>query len=183
MDKVEDYIKSNRDAFKHIEPLDTDLMWSEFENRRNEKKNKVIQLWNVKWTSIAASLALLISAYTCFHHFSSQSDSFVINDLENIDHSLVGYQESMLSSLETYDESLQNMGVEWNDYPDVLESLDQLERLAESYQRDLKKYGPQPKILKSILKCTKQKIRIYEILINQIELKRYHEKGTNNTNI
>ena len=176
-DRVEKIIKNHLSEFDHFEKVDTDLMWNDFERRRSGNRQEKKYLFAInKWYAIAASIALVVGCALFFQFQEEDHKYLIVNNLEEFDQGLAQYQETLVSSMDSYMAVMKSLNLDLKDYPDIAESLDQVERLAMSYQNDLNQYGPDPKIIKAILKCTKQKVKLYEMLLYQVELKSYHEK-------
>ena len=176
-DHLENKIKDQLAELDSIEKLDIDLMWDDFRRRRTpQNPAKKAFLINARWYAIAASITLLVSFFIFIQSDKNPNKYLIVSNLDEVDEDLAHYQNSLVLSMDAYASTLKSMNVKLEDFPDIEESLDQVERLAISYQNDLKKYGPDPKIIKAILKCSKQKVELYEILLYQLEIKNYHEK-------
>jgi len=176
-DPFEKKIRDHLDEFDQMEALDKDLMWSHFERKRQlGKTNKIHFKLNNGWFAVAASITALLACLIIFQNQNKVHKNLIVNNLEHLDEGLVEYQASLVSSMDSYASTIKSLDVRFEEFPEISESLDQVERLAKSYQIDLKQYGPDPKIIKAILKCAKQKVELYEMLLYQIEIKKYHEK-------
>ena len=170
--ELEKFIKANADTFNQVEQPDVEQFWSEFQEGRKPRRS--IKRWY--GLSIAASILLLLSLFFFHQPEPVEQDIAFIENLEEIDPQLAEYQAMLVSTLALQDSTIQALDIDSTKYEDIYLQLQELDELTQKYREDLKRYGPEKKIIKSLLKCSKQRIRLYELLLYEVELNSYHEK-------
>lgn len=168
---LEDFIKDNLNELDQVEQPDTEQFWADFQ--KVKKPAKRFSLW--KPITIAASLLLLIG------FFAQQSkevstDPMAIENLRSIDPQLAEYQAILISTIAEQDSLIQSMNIAPEEYQDIYDQLKELDKVTAKYKEDLKKYGPDRKIIKTLLECSKRRIKLYELLLHEIELKTYYDE-------
>ena len=62
-----------------------------------------------------------------------------------------------------------------DDYREMTDQLEQIDRQYQTYMADLKELGAQPKILRGIIRCYEMKIRVIEKTLKEIEKTKNYE--------
>jgi hypothetical protein len=66
-------------------------------------------------------------------------------------------------------------GASPDDYSEMMQQLEQIDRQYATYMKDLQELGNQPKILKGIIRCYEMKIRVIEKTLNEIAKTKQNE--------
>ena len=170
-DSFEDFIKDNLRELDQVEQPDTEQFWLEFQ--KGKKPAKRFGLW--KPMAIAASLLFLIGFFA-FPSKTVSEDPMALENLRKIDPQLAEYQALLVSALAEQDSLLKTMNIATEEYQDIYDQLKELDQVTAKYREDLKKYGPDRKIIKNLLECSKRRIKLYELLLHEIELKTYYDE-------
>lgn len=172
-DNFENYIKNNLDEFDSVESPDVDEFWNEFQDEPGQKK--IVRLWPV--LVIAASIILLIGLFF-FNPNKPTTDTaqWAIQNLKQNDPHLADYQAMLVSTMYQQDSLIKSLNVSPTEHQDIYQSLADLEEMEKEYMADLALDGSNEKIILALFKCAKQRIRLYELILYQLELKDYHEK-------
>lgn len=173
MNDIEGFIEDHLESFDHIEQPDVDLFWQDFVNRKQmpakDKPNRRL--------GMTLFFGLLLCGALFFQYDKDQSETqWMITNLEELDPELSKYQMMIQKTLEQQHELLISMDINPKDHRDVYQSLDELDRITIEYKADLKEFGPQPRIIKALLKCAKQRVRLYELILFETELKAYQDE-------
>ena len=169
--KLENFINSNRRAFDQVEQPDALQFWVEFQAKRQASKR--LNLWSA--IGIAASILLAIGIFTLFDENEKEEPSWVIQNLHQIDPQLADYQAILITAMAVQDSTFESIGIDPATNESFSKQLKELDEITEKYREDLEKYGPNPKVIKSLLRCAKLRIRLYEILLFEIQLDTHYE--------
>ena len=142
---------------------------------------KLIFIWR-KW-AVAASVLFTISLAAYFLTQPKDSNVAFVEKLELIDPQLADYQKNLLATLNHQKNLIKSLNIAPTDYQDIFQQLEELESIIQQYQADSNQYGPNRKIIKALLKCAKQKIRLYEILLFEIDLNEHSKQLENEKQI
>jgi len=95
--------------------------------------------------------------------------------LQNVSKQL-GAEENFfrLTVLQKMDE-VKKSGANSDDYYEMMQQLEQIDRQYKTYMSDLKEMGNQPKILRGIIRCYELKIRVIENTLNEIAKNKKNE--------
>ncbi len=169
---LDDFIKSNKEELDKIEQPDIELFWSDFQERKKGSRRQIPR-WSV--IAIAASLLLLIGTFL-FYPKAETEGLMALEDLEINDPILAEYKAVLVSTLVSQDSLIKSLDIAQEEHVEIFEQLKQLDEVVAKYREDLKKYGPNKKIIKNLLFCAKQRIQLYEILLHEIELKNNYDE-------
>ena len=170
--KLEEFVRANLDCFDEVEAPDVDLFWLSF------KQNKAASGWASAWwkLAIAASVAVIIGVMCTWIISNRDANIMTVSNLHRIDPNLAEYHKSLNVSIANYNRLIETIRIDPETLEEFNSKLNEVESITQKYQIDLETYGPDPNVIKSLLKCSKQKVRLYEILLYEIQLKTYHEK-------
>lgn len=167
---LEKYLKENRLKLDIDEP-DDNTIWERIKNGM-DKKHFVLPGWFWK----AAAIFLFIVSGTYFIMNETSEDKIVIVTLADISEDL-GKQETKLIEL---------VNIKWeqlkpllsNENPDIqflLDELNELDNVYNTYQKDLTDSGANEQIVAVLLDYYQKKIRILNRLLHEIKKQQSHE--------
>jgi len=165
-ESLDDFIKDNLSELDRMEEPDAEQFWADFQQGKKP-------VW--KPLAVAASLLLLIGFFI-FQPTEPSEDPLALENLRNIDPQLAESHAILVSMLAEQDSLIKTMNIAPEEYQDIYDQLKELDKVTAKYKEDLKKYGPDRKIIKSLLECSKRRIKLYELLLHEIELKNYYDE-------
>ena len=157
--------------FPDIEIPDDEKIWKGISAELEKTRRLRIGL-----LSAAALLLLLISSAVSITLIINQRKTHGVNySLQNVSKQL-GEEENFfrLTVLQKLEE-VKSSGVKVDDYQEMMEQLEQIDRQYSVYMNDLHELGNQPKILKGIIRCYELKIRVIEKTLNEIAKTKHNE--------
>ncbi|MEL6865869.1 MAG: hypothetical protein AAFP19_15695 [Bacteroidota bacterium] len=167
------FIQDHSADFDQVEQPDAEAFWEDFESKHLHRSKGQ---WIQPVLAIAASMAIALSAYFLHHQPVAENDPMAIENLYEIDPQLAEYQTLLTTMLAIQDSTIKSLNIDLKDYPDIQKQLKELDELTQKYREDLHQYGPDRKIIKALLQCAKQRVRIYELLLFEIELNNYQDE-------
>lgn len=170
-EELEKFINAHRHELDQVEQVDAETLWEEFNLKRSPLKGR--HLWTV---AVFIGLCIVFSVIVSMYSHRTQHVDWMVPDLEEHDPDLAQYQALMIQSIEEQEEIIQSLSIDKNEYTDILQSLNQLDDITKQYKLDLDQNGPSPQIIKALLRCTKQRVRLYELLLYKYELKKYQDE-------
>lgn len=171
MDELEKYIRKNRDAFEHTEPIEgheARFMQRLEAAQSNTRKNKAILFWRV---AAAVIVLVVLAVSVLIPRFNSPADVHyrattlgdVSSDMADVEH----YYQSRLS--EEYDKIDQLSKSD----PVVKSYLDELDKLNTEYQRleaTLYESGSHKKVVLAMIENFRMRLDLMEKLEKQKNL-------------
>ncbi len=175
--ELEDHIKNKRQELD-VEAMDDQKIWSGIQ--RHFSENSVLRKRMVFWRA-AAFITLLISiGFVLTYEFSKKSD----DPLAAIKEEEMVYQHQMYDQvIENKWEEVNGMQMGIDDFPWLMNELEDIEQVHLDYLKDMKKMGEQPEIKRAIENYYAQKIRLLDRLLIEIEKKQNNEKRKENNTI
>lgn len=170
---IEEFVQKNLKSFDQVEQPDVDLYWEDLAKRKQIQENDKPS----RRLGLTLFFGFLLCGSLFFQYHQDQSETqWMITNLEELDPELSKYQSMIQETLEEQHNILNAMNINRNDHRDVYESLDELDRITKKYKADFEEFGPQPRIIKALLKCAKQRVRLYELILFETELKAYQDE-------
>jgi len=170
-ENLEQFIIDHRHEFDQIEQVDSASLWREIQSTKKPTNGK--HIWSVV---VFIGMGLLLSAYVSMYTTGHKQDDWTIPNLELHDPELAKYQDLMIESVLEQEQIMQALSIDKNEFKDILHSLDQLDTITKQYKLDLKEKGPSPQIIKALMRCAKQRVHLYELLLYKYELKKYQDE-------
>ncbi|MEI6884063.1 MAG: hypothetical protein WCO02_06220 [Bacteroidota bacterium] len=158
-------------GMQDVEVPDDEKIWKGISAELNKSRRLRIRL-----LSAAAVILLLISsgvaATLVIKHRQTSELSF---SLQNVSKQL-GEEENFfrLTVLQKMEE-VKKSGASRDNYYEMMQQLEQIDKQYQTYMSDLHELGSQPKILKGIIRCYELKIRVIEKTLNEIEKNKKYE--------
>ncbi|NQU52036.1 MAG: hypothetical protein HQ522_05810 [Bacteroidetes bacterium] len=169
-ENLEKYLKENRLKLDADKP-DNDAIWEGIRNGMDKKQNVMPTLF---W-KVAAILIFIISG-TYFNVNKTKQDKIVIVTLADVSKEL-GNQETELKQLVNlkWEEIKPLLPKEKNDIQFLLDELNELDEVYNTYQQDLGNSGADEQIVTALLDYYQKKIRILNRILHEIQKQQDHE--------
>jgi len=179
-DKLEQFVKNNRDSFDKLEP---DLnRWKDIMKPASEAKTISFNIRNI--VSRAAAVVLIFTASYYFHEFRSQQKaSEQIANSENINSPLFNeLMEAEYYYTAKIDERKDEFIKLTNNVPDLqkdmIGELNELDEIFLDLKEDLNENVDNQEVIEAMIQNYILKLEILEEMLHQIKIK--HEKNNSN---
>lgn len=171
---IEEYIRKNRNQLD-VEHPDEDYLWTGISHSINKKKSRSRFLA----LKIAAAVVVIIALSVITYQVTSlRSNQQLI--LANIDPDLAKQEAQFQHQIKTYYQVLQKTDYDKDQLATSYKDLEYIDTLIQKYSEDLNTYGPNPKLLNSLMDLYQKKIKLLDRMLNEIEKqKRYENAKTN----
>ncbi|MDZ7743796.1 MAG: hypothetical protein U5Q03_19185 [Bacteroidota bacterium] len=167
--KLEDHIKNKRQKLD-VEKPDDHKIWSGIHKHFSE--NSSLRKRVVFWRA-AAIIALLLSiGFVLVYEFGGKATDpqAGIGEADMIYHHRMYDQE-----IESKWQEVNSMQMDIEDFPWLMDELEEIEQVHLDYLKDLKNMGGQPEIKRAIENYYVQKIRLLDRLLIEIDKKQNYE--------
>ena len=126
-------------------------------------------------SAAAAILLLFSSGVAVILMINQRKAATPVYSLQNVSKQL-GEEENFfrLTVIQKMEE-VKKSGANPDDYSEMMQQLEQIDRQYATYMKDLQELGNQPKILKGIIRCYEMKIRVIEKTLNEIAKNKHNE--------
>ncbi|PLX19264.1 MAG: hypothetical protein C0597_05430 [Marinilabiliales bacterium] len=171
---IEEYIRKNRNKLD-VEIPDEDYLWTGISQSINKKPNhnRFLTLKIVATVIVVIALSIITYQVT-----SLRSNQQLI--LAKIDPSLAKQEAQFQNQIKTYYQVLQKTDYNEELLTSSFKDLEYIDTLIVKYSEDLSTYGPNPKLLNSLMDLYQKKIRLLDRMLNEIEKnKKYENTKTN----
>ena len=173
---IEEYIRKKRNQLD-VESAEEDYLWTGIAHSLNTKSSqkKLRRFFNLK---IAAAAVLVIALSLITYQITSlRSNQQLI--LAKVDPELAKQEAQFQHQIKTYYEVLQKTDYDKEQLTTNFKDLEYIDTLIKKYSKDLNTYGPNPKLLNSLMDLYQKKIRLLDRMLNEIEkTKKYEIKKT-----
>ena len=168
---LEKYLKENRLKLDTDEPNE-DLIWRGIEGGINKKDN-LLPHWF--WKVAAIFLFVVSASYLIINETKEETNTLF--SLADISEDL-GKQEAELQQLVSlkWEEVKPFIADESSNIQFLIDELNELGHVYESYQEDLKNTGANEQIINALLDYYTKKIRILSRISHEIQKQKSHEK-------
>jgi len=175
--KIEEYIRKNRDKLD-IEHPDEDYLWTGIsQSFIKQKKSKWFYIIRIA----AAALLLVTLTYTGFELSTIRKNQQLI--LSKIDPVLAQQEAQFQDQINSYYKILHQTKFDKNLLETNYSELQNIDDMIQQYSEDLKKHGPNPKILHSLMDLYQKKILVLDRMLNEIEKTKNYENDKSQTQI
>jgi hypothetical protein len=154
-----------------VEVPDDDRIWKGISAELDRGRTLRIRL-----LSAAAVILLLISSGVALSLFMKYRHASAMDySLQNVSKQLGEEENFFRLTVMKKMEEVKRSGANRDDYYEMMQQLEQIDRQYDTYMSDLKELGTQPKILKGVIRCYELKIRVIEKTLNEIEKNKHYE--------
>lgn len=169
--KIEEYIRKNRDKLDTEKP-DEDYLWTGIsQSFMKPKKTKRFYIIRIA----AAALILITLTYTGFELATIRKNQQLI--LSKIDPVLAQQEAQFQEQINSYYKILHQTKFDKNQLVTNYSELQNIDEMIQQYSEDLKKHGPNPKILNSLMDLYQKKILVLDRMLNEIEKNKNYENN------
>jgi hypothetical protein len=171
---IEEYIRKNRDQLD-VEKVDEDYLWTGISHSViNNRKQKTF--FTLK---IAAAVILVISLSVIGYQLTSLRNNQQLI-LANIDPDLAKQEAQFQNQIKTYYQVLEKTNYNEELLSTSFSDLEYIDTLLNKYSMDLSTYGPNPKLLNSLMDLYQKKIQLLDRMLNEIEKNQNYENDKTN---
>lgn len=167
--KLDEYIRKNRDLLD-VEKPDEDFLWTGISQSLN-KKSKRKSYFILK---IAASVLIILGAsFFAYELISIHNNQKLI--LAKIDPDLAKQEAQFQHQIKTYYQLLENADYDKSLLETSFKDLEYIDTLINKYSADLNQFGPNPRLLNSLMDLYQKKIKLLDRMLNEIEKDKKYE--------
>lgn len=167
--KLEKYIKENRE-FLDVEKPNKELLWENISKQLTSKKRKK---HFQKWKIAAVVIVVIGFSFLAYQNLSIRNNQNLI--LRKIDPALAKEEAKFQKQIEIYYQVLQKTNYDKNTLPTSIKNVEYIDDLIKKYLEDLQKYGPNSKLLKSLMDLYQKKIMLLNRMLEEIERNKKNE--------
>lgn len=172
---LETYIRNNRTELDVDKP-DEEYLWTGISQAmQGSHKQKHLILWR----SIAAASVILLISLAATFYFSDRNKQQLV--FVNIDPKLANEEVQFKNQIDSYSKLIQQASQKNGVSVTGEREIQYLDDLITHYSDDLKRNGPNSKLINSLMDLYRKKIMLLERMLNEIEKNKDYEK--NNINI
>jgi hypothetical protein len=172
--KFEDYIRKIRPELD-TDKTDEEYIWKGIADNLNKKKTT-----KNLFLKIAAGLLLFITIGLLYeNHYSSRPTN---NQLvfQSVDQELAEKESNLVKQIRTYQKEIKQEKFNKEKLATEFSELDRIDQLIKIYAKDLEKYGPDPRILNTLMDLYHKKIKVLGRMSNEIQkMKKYENHQVN----
>jgi hypothetical protein len=171
---IEEYIRRNRNQLD-VEKPDEDYLWTGISHSINKKSVRTRFLP----MKIAAAVILVIAlSFIGYQVTSLRNNQQLI--LAKIDPNLAKKEARFQNQIQSFYTLIEESDYDKDQLITSFKDLEYIDTLIIKYSDDLNKYGPNPKLLNSLMDLYQKKIRMLNRMLNEIEKdKKYENTKTN----
>lgn len=167
--KLEYYIRKNRKMLD-VEKVDEDFLWEGISKsmQPQRKQKRISVIWFI--SSVAASVIITLMVVRFWPLEPKQQLIFV-----NIDPNLAKQEVELKSQIEEFTKQINLANVNLNELPTSQNDLQYIDDLIEKYTADLKRFGPNQRLIESLMDLYNKKILLLQRMLNEIEKSKNYE--------
>ena len=158
-------------GFPDIEVPDDEKIWKGISDELGRSRRLRIGMLS----AAAAILLLFSSGVAVFFMISQGKTASTVYSLQNVSRQMGEEENFFRLTVMQKMEAVKKSGASPDDYSEMMQQLEQIDRQYATYMNDLKELGNQPKILKGIIRCYEMKIRVIEKTLNEIAKNKHNE--------
>jgi len=167
--KLEDYIRQNRDKLDVEEP-DDQFIWEGIKQQSSTRRISPA----IMWKAAAVAIVLLTCAYF-MNLIINQNNTQTPFTLSNISPELAKEENLFRLVIDEKMKEIENYDIDPSDFEDIFNELDILELTNKKFLEDLKTQQGNPRLIKALLRYYELKIKILERLLTEIEKHKLYE--------
>lgn len=178
MDNLEKRIQEMREALDHVEQPDREAIWAGVQQQM-QPQTRVIPFYKRRWVQVVAASVIiaLIAGAGWFAHDILGGASRDANLAFSPEFQAMEKQYQLLIKHKKEELRLEN--IDKDAYREVLQELEEIERMQEQYKEELSSLPQDERNIQTLLRMYEQKIRILEILNKEIQIQK-NEQNRNN---
>jgi hypothetical protein len=169
--KIETHIRNIRPELD-VEQPDEDLIWMGIsQSFKNHAKQKRIHYW--RYALLAA--AMIIFAFMAGYHVTKKSEQHLI--FVNLDPKLAKQEAKLVHLIKNYTRQIERENFDLETLPTTPADLKDMDRLIEAYSADLRQYGANPELIRTLLDLYEKKIMLLNRMLNEIKKEKEYENN------
>jgi len=169
--KLESYIRNNRETLDTDKPNE-ELIWAgishSIENHARKKRIRYL-----KQALMAA--AMIIISFTVGYYLSYKKETTVL--FAQTDNLFTKQEAIFVNLINSYAKQIERENVNLETLPTSYSFLKDMDRLIEAYSSDLRQYGPNPELIRSLLDLYEKKIMLLQRMLFEIEKEKNYGKN------
>ncbi len=166
-DRLRDFIDQNRLDFDRIESPNVDFVWKEIVSKTQKKKTKPNYLLLIIGV-LFALLAILFISNRKTNQKLDRLEHYVLDSQYKTEH------EQLLKTVTEKENEILSQNIKEEDYKEIFEELDELERNQSFIEEDFQTYGNTDELMRTLFKHYERKSKILEILLLENEKRKYN---------
>jgi hypothetical protein len=154
-----------------VEKPDEEYIWKGISEGLNKKRNqKKLLYWK-----IAASILIIISLGLLFQNtlWRSQIKNELI--LAGYSKEIVKQEKNLIKQINNYQQQLKKSEIDKKKLATDFSKIEEIDRLIKQYSDDLKNYGPDQRILNTLIDLYNKKIMVMDRMLNEIQKSKKNE--------
>jgi len=167
--RLKEFIDSNRKDFDEIESPALNFVWNEISSDKKTKPSKSNYLLVIVALLFAVVAVLIVSNRQTSQKLD-RLENYVLNSpqYKNEHHKLI-------KTVSDKEDQIQTQNIKEEDFKEIFEELNELERNHSFIQEDFQKYGNTDELMRTLFKHYERKSKILEILLLENEKRKYNE--------
>ena len=172
---LESYIDKNRERLD-LDTPDDDLIWKNVSGTLEARKKRTGWLWKAAAIFLILVSVGSVSIYSVNRTLQQQPAGISLKDIsKELADEEVLFRHSVYQKMDQVKES--NISPELS--VELYRELHQIDIQYDAYLADLQEMGENPKVIRGMIRCYEQKIKILEKTIREIEKSERHENKNN----
>ena len=164
----EEYIRNNRPTLD-VEQPDEEHIWMGISNSLN------IQRKTHYWKYALMAAAMVVIAFSAGYHFTKKSEQHLI--FVNLDPKLARQEAELVHLISDYTRQIEHENFDLETLPTTPAILKDMDKLLEAYSADLRQYGADPELIRTLLDLYEKKIMLLNRMLNEIKKEKDHENN------
>ncbi|NQV02481.1 MAG: hypothetical protein HQ542_07535 [Bacteroidia bacterium] len=172
---LESYIDKNRERLDLDSPND-ELMWKNISGTLDARKRQTGWLWKAAAIFLILLSAGSVSIYSVNRTLQQQPARISLKDIsQELAEEEVMLRQSVYQKMDQVKESNISPALS----VELYRELHQIDIQYDAYFADLQEMGDNPKVIRGMIRCYEQKIKILEKTIHEIDKSERHENKNN----
>jgi len=171
--KLESYIEKNRERLD-VETPDDELIWQHISSRLDARKKQTGWLWKAAAIFLIFLTVGSVTIYSVNQSVQQQQPGISLNDIsKELADEEKAFRLMVYQKMDQVKASNINPGLSYELYKE----LHQIDLQYDSYFADMQELGDNPKVIRGLIRCYEQKLKILEKTIREIEKNEHYENN------
>lgn len=169
-DRLEEYVNKNQSAFQQVETPNLEGVWNNIDSKPSQAPNISKLLY------VAIGLLVLIVALLTAIMFTKENENSIQQFVKQSPE-LLEEQENWMQFVQEKEKQLSFSEINREEYADIFNELDELEKMEESLEHDFNVQGDKEKIIRILFRKYERRSKILEQLLAEIDKNKIHENN------
>ena len=169
--KLESYIKENRERLD-LEIPDDELIWGNIAAQLAVRRKQRSLLWKIAAVILVLVSIGSVSIYLIYKTSRIQPEGISLADISK---ELAAEEQMFRLAVYQKMNQVSNSGIDPQLSYQLYEELHQIDLQYADYFDDLQDLGEHPKVIRGLIRCYEQKLKILEQTLREIEKSKRHE--------